>query len=226
MAMYNKNNNKNTNYKIIAVLSLFISISLALPVSAAPSERTEYYKVTAPAGLNLRNEDCSIIATLPLGTLIEKYKSQNVTPFLDTECDIKGTKKRLTYVIYIPDSIGAKSRDKSKIEPSPVSFGGFLSIEFIRPIESYGQITSKDGLNLEPQDRVDHFEVDATSGLNLRDENCKLIRTLPHKTKVYRSARLNPNNIRCTVRGVQYSMTSFGENNGKVNGYLATLYLK
>lgn len=185
-------------------------------------EYTKVQKVTATNGLNVRDENCKVKDTIALGTILYKAEDIQDRPQKTIDCTIKGQKKTLTFVIY---GMSGGNEDSSLFtEQAPSTTGGFASSEFFSQLEYVDNFD----VTITNQASIANFQIDATLGLNLRDKNCKRLKTLPHKTNLWRRSDTPFNNIKCKVNGVQYSMSQVmisPDGRGDI-GFVATLYLK
>jgi hypothetical protein len=149
--------------KIISILALAFAIATpALNVNThAQSNVSAYRVVTATNGLNVRDKNCKRIETIGYGTT--GWTNDNSNPPIN--CTINGKSVKMVYLQYnVPSS------------------EGYVAELFL------ASITSKDfdynNSIAGEESTYPKLKVNATSGLNLRDGNCKRVTTLSNGTRL------------------------------------------
>lgn len=208
--------NNITLQKISTLVFTLLLIPLLLSVTPVQSSmlgnNTTYVKVTASNGLNIRNMDCSIQDTLPLGTILATSIDVNIKGGGDLpntiNCEIGG--KNITL------NLGSVSYSDDGI-------AGFVAPNFVTKLNFQEKIVK----NINNYDVSDYiFAVNPNDGLNIRDVNCKMLGALAKDTQVTLKDGESPNTIKCKVNGVQYAMIKVTTQNSVKEGYVASYYLK
>jgi hypothetical protein len=199
-----------TIFSLFAALMLVSTFSITGAVSTfAQALPGQTYKVTANKGLNIRDKDCKVMTTMVYGSLVSSVPDGNGS-FPTINCTINGKTMSLMAMTYAKPGLEVTSN---------MFVTGYAAPEYIQKVAS----------KLSPDFEGGYlFNVQPTDGLNLRDENCKRIKTLPYKTEVRLTLYGKTNGIICEVNGQKYSMTKIqllkGGNNFE-EGYVATTYL-
>jgi hypothetical protein len=191
----------------LIIAASFALFSASIPTHAQAIFKDRTYKVTTPKGLNLRDKDCKVITTMSYGSLVFAHTNEpgSIT------CTIGGKETVLVKAGFT--KLGIELNEGMQLE-------GYMAKEFTTQlnVRTYPGFEMGYLMNVQPVD-----------GLNLRDENCKKVGTLAHKSEVNLPLYAKINGIICEVNGQKYSMTQINQergNNTYVNGYVATLYLE
>jgi hypothetical protein len=162
---------------------------LALAATSLPTVTTQaqasqpyylenYVVVSAPRGLNYRDRNCNILKTLPQDTVMSTGSG-----FEQITCNIKGRNLTLTQA---NQTFGDGS-------------GGFIYLRATSLIRTASVEAGEPGLNGPT--------VTATSGLNVRDQNCKRVVTVPNGFKFEdHKAGFGGSMTLCKVAGKYHSM--------------------
>lgn len=188
-------------FKVISSLILTFSIfSFNLPKVAVNAQNTEYIIVTHPNGVNIRDKNCNIIDQVGYG--VPLYKNDNP---IDLTCNIGGeSMKMLNY--YTVFGNGTTEQGNS-----------FVASKFVQEVRSgaTGTFTTQDKVRLNNP---------SGGGVNLRDNNCQKVTTLPSGTYSEDSLGLGGSVKICKAGGEFYTMGYFIYQS-KVN-FVATTLLK
>jgi len=177
-----------TNFTTL-LSSLIISVSVLsfnLPkVSVSAGNNVKYRIVTHPNGINIRDKNCQIIDQVGYGEILME-KPQNP---VNLGCNIGGQKnmEMANYGTVFGNS-GVNSDDM------------FVSTKYTRAVNSgtNGTYTTQDKVRLNNP-----------AGVNLRDNNCQRVMTLPNGTYSENSMGLGGSVKICKAGGEFYTMTYF-----------------
>jgi hypothetical protein len=184
--------------KIISILALAFAIATpALNINTQAQTPVSFYRVvTATKGVNVRDENCKRIDTVGYGFDFV-YGSDQKT----INCTISGKSLKM-------------------LPFNTPGFNGFIAEMYTAPINykdfDYGNSYAGDVASYPV------LKVNATSGLNLRDYNCKRVTTLKYGTKVSAFGHTDDTRI-CKAQGTYHAMTRVLYN-GDIY-YLASSYL-
>ncbi len=172
--------------KTLTITLAGLALSAAsLPTIQASAQTTQpyypdnYVVVNVKQGLNYRDRNCNVIKTLPMDTVVS-----TASGWEQINCNIKGQNLTLT------------KADETFGE----GVGGFIYLKATSIIRGNGPAAGEPGLQ-GPR-------VVATSGLNVRDSNCKKTTAVPNNFKFEdHSAGFGGSMHLCKVRGEYYNMT-------------------
>jgi hypothetical protein len=192
----------------IAILacSTFAISTISISTFAANEILTgSYVRVTTPR-LNVRDKDCNKVNSVGQGTILQipanldsagKFVSDKP---LTIPCTIGGVK----YTFYLVNYVDNTANQGGITATTPYKYVASDFIEFMG------------GKKFKTTD------VKTEGDLNLRDENCKRIKTYPINTMAI--IQESKNGFFCKVNGVVYSMKPV-QTSDKAMGWMAEIYL-
>ncbi len=160
-----------------------------------------YRVVTHPNGVNLRNKGCEIIGKAGYGEILISITDSG-EQIATTGCNING-EKNMEMVNY------GTRKDYINANDGEMAIKGvfFVSTRYTRAVNSGTNGTYKN------QDKV---RLNNPDGVNLRDENCQRVMTLPNETYSENPSDINVTNYVfspglkiCKAGGEFYSMIPF-----------------
>ncbi|MEM1312306.1 MAG: hypothetical protein AAGF07_02485 [Patescibacteria group bacterium] len=204
----------NNTLSILGItLSLLAIVSLGgVDVEAQSLSIDATFKVNTPKGLNLRDENCNYITTMPYGSLVISTANRNSDGNLQgprtRTCTVKGKTYTLMEFYYSQ----ATHTNNSEVPGSR----GYAAIDFL------------DGVRIDVDDMVIDpgvftAYVEPAVGLNIRNKQCQKTGAISKGTAFNIPLYGKINDIVCEVNGVKYAMTSNGD---PEKGYVATAFLE
>jgi hypothetical protein len=191
----------------MSISKFFVSaLVLVSAISAFPSQSVNTFAaensariVTADNGLNIRDSKCNKIGGVGYGNVLVQNSNQAIT------CTIGGQSVKM--INYYPEnSNGSYKGDNTYVA------------------ESYTQALNRGSSDLFKIGVPNlMFKVNASGGLNLRDQNCKRIMFVPNGTELTPVVSMGPIKV-CKANSEFYSMTDVTYN-GK-NYMVADMYLQ
>jgi hypothetical protein len=207
-------------------------VSLFTPLTAnAQSLLLAYtYKVTAEKGLNLRDKDCNYIQTLKYGTILNSvFREEVANDSITRGTSFDGTPYRGE------DPITCTTNGKTHTMIAVTyTYGPNFDANRNSIIEYLDGYVALDWVQQVLVDVIPSFEagfymyVDASIGLNVRDQNCQKITALVDGSQVPVDLYSPLNEIFCEVKGQTYAMqtTTVKVNGENRTGYVATAFME
>lgn len=164
-------------------LGLALALTTVLPAVTTQAQSNQDYEVVVGTarGLNLRDKNCNVIKTLPMDTIMMVKGGYNFI-----SCNIKGQTLQLAQAY--------------EIFGNGVSSEGYIYLPATSSIIRSSEPSQATGLK-GPR-------VNATAGLNIRDNNCRRVATVPNNYKFEDpKAGFGGSISLCKVRGQYYEMT-------------------
>jgi hypothetical protein len=188
---------------------VLVSAFSALPTSSVNTfaESTPSYRiVTAGNGLNIRNSKCNKVGGIGYGNVLSQTSAKTIT------CTIGGQSVKM--INYYP-TFSAGNYDTND---------AYVAESFTKALNQGNLDVSKyKNVDATKPETYPVYKVNSTGGLNLRDQNCKRIMSVPNGTEL-RSVVGGGSLKVCKANGEFYSMTDVTYN-GK-NYMVADSYLQ
>ena len=194
-----------TNFLFKTISSLIVVTSILtfnlpkMPVNA--QNRPVYMIVTHPNGVNIRDKGCKIVDQAGYG---EPLQSDNDNP-INLICNIGGQNMKMLSYGAVFGSGNTQLKDS------------YVASKFVQEVKSgaSGTYTTQDKVRLNNPSK---------GGVNLRDNNCQRVTTLPNETYSENSMGLGGSVKICQASGQFYTMGYFVYQ-GRIN-FVATTLLK
>jgi hypothetical protein len=188
--------------KIISLIALAFAIALPTQISThAQTTQSGNYIVTATGGLNVRDQNCKKIDTIGYGSWVD---SEYLKPSIN--CTFNGKSTEMLYVTYFGGSQGYIAKSYTSLVYNVIfDYSGFNGVKYTNA--QTGPV----------------FKVNVSSGLNLRDQNCKRILTVANGTQL-QAVTQTDNFITCKAADNKYYSLNPVWYNGK-QYFAATYYM-